>query len=139
LLITAGCGFPGDGAASAPPPGAYEAVERYVDALNSRDQDALLEIGAAPDEPWSRAQADALIRSRGGKGLIITKAPIKYDRMGDYTGKTAVAAADKEGRPVQETVELLHENSRWRVILFEWPSGGKASSVPDGRRQSPPP
>ncbi|MEV5730780.1 hypothetical protein AB0N50_34100 [Streptomyces pharetrae] len=114
-------------------------MERYVDALNSRDQDALLEIGAAPDEPWSRAQADALIRSRGGKGLIITKAPIKYDRMGDYTGKTAVAAADKEGRPVQETVELLHENSRWRVILFEWPSGGKASSVPDGRRQSPPP
>ena len=133
LLMAAGCGPPDSGGASeggSPPPGAYEAVERYVDALNDRDREALLEIGAAPDEPWSRAQADALIRRKGGKGLTITKAPIEYDRMGDYIGKAAVAAADKEGRPVQETVELLHENSRWHVVLFEWPSGGKASSAP---------
>jgi hypothetical protein len=131
--MAAGCGSSGDGGASeggSPPPGAHKAVERYVDALNDRDRAALLEIGAAPDEPWSRAQADALIRSKGGKGLTITKMPIEYDRMGNYMGKAAVAAADKEGRPVRETVELLHESSGWRVVLFEWPSEGKASSAP---------
>jgi hypothetical protein len=105
-------------------------VERYVDALNDRDLKALLEVGAAPDEPWSREQADALIRSKGGKGLTITKAPIKYDRMGNYMGKAALTASDKEGRPVRETIELMHEQSRWHVVIFEWPSDGKATSAP---------
>jgi hypothetical protein len=131
--MAAGCGSSDGGGTSegsSPPPGAREAVERYVDALNDRNQKALLEIGAAPDEPWSRAQAKALIRSQGGKGLTIREAPIQYDRMGNYMGTVAVAAADKQGQPVQETLELLHENSRWHVVLFEWPSGGKPSSAP---------
>ncbi|MEU5452934.1 hypothetical protein [Streptomyces californicus] len=133
LLTAVGCGSPDGGGASesdSPPPGASEAVERYVDALNDRDLPALLKIGAAPDEPWSREQADELIRSKGGKGLTITKAPITYDRMGDYMGTAALTASDKEGRPVRESIELLHEQKRWHVVLFEPPSGNKPSSAP---------
>ncbi|MET9682948.1 hypothetical protein [Streptomyces coeruleorubidus] len=105
-------------------------VERYVKALNARDAEGLLAVGAAPDKPWSREQANALIKSKGGKGLTITNAPIRYDRMGDYMGKVNLAAADREGRPVRETVGLLHENSRWHLVLFESPAGDKASSAP---------
>lgn len=133
LLMAAGCGSSGASSTSGsetPPPGAPEVVERYVEALNARDTEGLLAVGAAPDKPWSREQADALIQSKGGKGLTITNAPIRYERMGDYMGKVNLTAADREGRRVRETVDLVHESSRWHLVLFEWPAGDKASSAP---------
>jgi hypothetical protein len=132
-FITAGCGSSNTGTTSdpgSPPPGASDAVERYVEALNDRDTKALLAVGAAPDEPWSRDQADRIIKSKGGKGLTITKAPIEYDRMGDYMGRAALATSDKDGQPIRESVDLMHEHNRWHVVLFEWPSGDKATSAP---------
>ncbi|MFD0416645.1 hypothetical protein [Streptomyces sp. NPDC127108] len=138
LLLTPGCGVADAGDATdgsdnpgsiSPPSGAPDAVKRYVEALNDRDVKALLEVGDAPDEPWSRKQADKIIQSKGGKGLTITKAPIKYDRMGDYMGRVALTASASEGRSLRETVDLVHVKSRWRVVLFEWPSNKETSKA----------
>ncbi|WP_415951719.1 hypothetical protein [Streptomyces sp. KLOTTS4A1] len=96
-------------------------MKDYVQALNDRDPEALLAVGAAPDEPWSRTQANRIIESKGGKGLTITKAPVEYERMGDYLGKALLTASDAEGNTVRETVKLIHADGRWKVILFEWP------------------
>ncbi|MEV0259052.1 hypothetical protein AB0H82_32940 [Streptomyces sp. NPDC050732] len=136
LLLTAGCGSAdaggtsdggGNSASSSPPSGAPTAVKRYVEALNDRDMKALLKVGDAPNEPWSRKQADKIMRSKGGKGLTITKAPIQYDQMGDYMGRVALTASASEGRPLRETVDLVYEKSHWHVVLFEWP-GNKETS-----------
>ncbi|MBC9713812.1 hypothetical protein H9Y04_14670 [Streptomyces sp. TRM66268-LWL] len=104
-------------------------MERYVEALNDRDINALLDVGAAPDERWFRQQADELIEANGGKGFTITKAPIEYEQMGDYMGKAALTASAKEGQPLRQSVDLLHENNRWHVVLFTWPEGDKATSA----------
>lgn len=139
LLLTAGCGSAdaggtsddgGNPSSSNPPSGAPDAVKRYVEALNDRDVKALLEVGDAPNKPWSRKQADKILQSKGGKGLTITKAPIRYDQMGDYMGRAALTAAASEGRPLRETVDLVYEKSHWHVVLFEWPSRDKKTSAP---------
>jgi hypothetical protein len=104
-------------------------VQNYVQALNDRDTKALLAVGAAPDKPWSRRQANKIIESRGGKGLTITKAPIEYEQMGDYMGKAALTASDEGGKTVRETVDLIHEDGHWHVVLFEWPQSDKATSA----------
>lgn len=131
LLLTAGCGSADAGGASddsdSPPSGAPDAVKRYVEALNDRDVKALLEVGDAPNRSWSRKQADKIIQSKGGKGLTITKAPIKYDQMGDYMGRVALTASASEGRPLRETVDLVYEKNHWHVVLFEWPSNKETS------------
>ncbi|MBB5935535.1 hypothetical protein [Streptomyces zagrosensis] len=132
LLLTAGCSSAdagGTSESSSPPPGARDAVKRYVEALNDRDVKALLDVGSAPDKPWSRKQADEIIRSKGGKGLTIMKAPIRYDLMGEYMGTVSLATSDSAGRSLRETVELMHEKSHWHVVLFEWPSGDKETSA----------
>ncbi|MBO0917840.1 hypothetical protein [Streptomyces laculatispora] len=89
---------------------------------------ALLEVGAAPDEPWSRKQADEIVRAKGGKGLTITDVPIQYDQMGNYMGKVALTASASEERPLRETVDLVHEKNSWHVVLFEWPSKKETSA-----------
>ncbi|MER0243469.1 hypothetical protein AAHZ94_15895 [Streptomyces sp. HSW2009] len=96
-------------------------MQKYVRALNDRDTKALLTVGAAPDKPWSRQQANKIIETKGGKGLVIAKAPIEYEQMGDYLGKAALTASDESGRAVRERVDLIHEDGHWHVILFEWP------------------
>ncbi|MBM7171988.1 hypothetical protein JQK87_27070 [Streptomyces sp. G44] len=102
-----------------------------MQALNTRDGEALLAVGAAPDEPWSRAQAKRLIRDKGGRELTITGMPMRYERMGDHLGKAELTAASARGRPLRETVELIHERDRWHVVLFEWPPReGKPTSKP---------
>ncbi|MEU3556146.1 hypothetical protein [Streptomyces fragilis] len=105
-------------------------MRSYVKALNDRDPKALIAVGAAPDKPWSRRQASKIIDTKGGKGLTIRKAPIEYEQMGDYTGKATLTASDKGGKTVRETVELIHEDGHWHVILFEWPQSDKATSAP---------
>ncbi len=131
LLLTVGCSSAdagGTSGESSPPPGAPDLVKRYVEALNDRDVKGLLEVGAAPDKPWSRKQAAEIIQSRGGKGLTIAKAPIRYERMGDYMGKAALTTSDTKGRTLRETVDLIHDKSHWHVVLFKWPNGDKESS-----------
>lgn len=133
LLLAAGCGSTGADPAperGGPPPGAPEAVREYVEALNNRDTQALLTVGAAPDKPWSRRQAEQIIRDRGGRGLTINSVPIRYDHMGRHMGRASLKAADRQGAPVREALELMHEHKRWHVVLFEWPSDGKVSSKP---------
>ncbi|MFH9074116.1 hypothetical protein [Streptomyces alboflavus] len=136
LLLAAGCGSADAGDASddsggpgrnSPPSGAPDAVKRYVEALNNRDVKGLLEVGDAPNKPWSRKQADKIIQAKGGKGLTIKKAPIEYEQMGDYLGKVALTASASEGPPLRERVDLVYEQSHWQVVLFEWPSNKETS------------
>ncbi|MCP9957874.1 hypothetical protein [Streptomyces sudanensis] len=105
-------------------------MRNYVQALNERDTEALLAVGAAPDRPWSRRQANEIIESKGGKGLTLTKAPIEYERMGDHMGKATLTASGEGGKTVRETVDLIHEDGHWHVVLFEWPQSDKATSAP---------
>ncbi|MFF8653165.1 hypothetical protein [Streptomyces huasconensis] len=133
LFLLAGCGTTSDDGAESgkPPAGAPDAVREYVKALNARDREALLAIGAAPDEPWSRARAKRIMRDKGGRGLTITGMPVRYEQMGDYLGKVDLTTASTTGRPLRETVELTHEQGRWHVVLFEWPSSeAKPTSKP---------
>lgn len=130
LATASACGASDAGSSSSPPQGASDTVQNYVQALNDRDTKALLAVGAAPDEPWSRQQANKIIESKGGKGLTITKAPIEYEQMGDYTGKAALTASGEGGKTVRETVDLIHEDGDWHAVLFEWPQSDKATSAP---------
>ncbi len=129
LAAVPACGASDAGSSSSPPPGASDTVQNYVQALNDRDTKALLAVGAAPDKPWSRRQANKIIESRGGKGLTITKAPIEYEQMGDYMGKAALTTSDEGGKTVRETVDLIHEDGHWHVVLFEWPQSDKTTSA----------
>ncbi|WP_282791642.1 hypothetical protein [Streptomyces sp. CC224B] len=61
--------------------------------------------------------------------VAITKAPFAYELMGDYTGKAALTACDEGGKTVRETVDLIHEDGHWHVVLFEWPQSDKVTSA----------
>ncbi|MGW5633292.1 hypothetical protein [Streptomyces sp. NPDC003832] len=117
---------------SASSDGARQAVEAYVDALNSRSATALITAGGVEDAAWSRKEAAEILAERGGRGWKITDLRIEHD-MGPDTGSARLIAEDAEGEPLQDTFTVTRESGDWRLVVFTGQPGepGKESASTD--------
>ncbi|MEE1771953.1 hypothetical protein PUR34_28310 [Streptomyces sp. JV185] len=111
--------------------GARNAVESYVDALNSRDADHLIEVGGVPDDPRARREAGRILADKGGRGLSITQVQIDLD-MGPEAGSAKLTAKEKSGRTTQDSFSVVRVHGTWHLTVFTdrpVPSGKSTSST----------
>ena len=136
-VVATGCSSQDDKAepsdsASPSSDGARQAVEAYVDALNSRSATGLIEVGGVKNESWSRDEAAEILADRGGREWKIKDVQIDHD-MGPDTGSARLVAEDKAGRPLRDTFTVTREKGAWHLAVFtHQPTGkGKQSSSTD--------
>ncbi|MGW6735794.1 hypothetical protein [Streptomyces sp. NPDC055013] len=112
--------------------GAREAVVEYVNALNSRSADGLIEVGGVKDEEWSRREAGQILADRGGRGWKIKDVQVEHD-MGPDTGSARLMAEDKAGKSLRDTFTVTRDKGTWRVVVFtQQPAeSGKESAATD--------
>ncbi|MFJ9121527.1 hypothetical protein ACIRJO_39110 [Streptomyces sp. NPDC102394] len=102
---------------SASSDGARKAVEAYVGALNSRSATDLIAIGGVEDEKWSRQEAAQILADRGGRGWKVKDVRIEHD-MGPDTGSARLAAEDRAGKPMRDTLTVMRHKDTWHLAVF---------------------
>lgn len=127
LVVASGCSSHDDAAtpshstssssSSASSDGAREAVEAYVDALNSRSATDLIAIGGVNDEKWSRQEAAQILADRGGRGWNVKDVRIEHD-MGPDTGSARLVAEDRAGKPMRDTFTVSRQKGTWHLVVF---------------------
>lgn len=135
LAVATGCSTHDDKAESshsASSDGARDAVEAYVDALNSRSATGLIKVGGVKDEAWSRQEAAQILADRGGREWKIKDVQIDRD-MGPNTGSARLVAEGKAGKSLRDTFTVTREKGVWHLAVFtHQPNGkGKESSSTD--------
>ncbi|MFI8894718.1 hypothetical protein [Streptomyces paradoxus] len=145
LVVASGCSSQDDEAppavsapsssASASSDGARDAVEAYVQALNSRNASELISVGGVEDEEWSRQEAERILADRGGRGWRIKDVRVQHD-MGPDVGSARLLAEDKKGKPLQDTFTVTREKGTWHLTVFtDQPAEpGKESAATDKPR-----
>ncbi|MFF0200900.1 hypothetical protein [Streptomyces sp. NPDC005017] len=131
--LAAGCSSR-DGEAGPPSSaGARQAVEAYVEALNSRDATALIAVGGVEDETWSRREAARILAERGGRRWRIREVEIG-DHMGPDVGSARLVAGNARGEFVRDTFTVMREGGSWHLAVFTRQPAppGKESSSTDG-------
>lgn len=123
---------PSTPSASASSDGAREAVVAYVNALNSRSADRLIEVGGVKDEKWSRNEAEQILADKGGRGWKIKDVQVEHD-MGPDTGSARLMAEDNAGKPMRDTFTVTREKGAWHLVVFtQQPAeSGKESASTD--------
>ncbi|MFE1404877.1 hypothetical protein ACFW5D_14685 [Streptomyces sp. NPDC058770] len=119
LLALSGCSSDNGKAAPAASSGggARQAVDDYVTALNTRDATGLIRIGGVKDESWSRSEADKILADKGGRGWKISRLEIGHD-MGPDVGSARLAAKDKAGRSMNDTITVTRDKGVWHLTIF---------------------
>ncbi|MFF3530235.1 hypothetical protein [Streptomyces rubiginosohelvolus] len=127
LVVASGCsaqsddGPPAGSAASASAPesadDARQAVEAYVQALNSRSVSGLISVGGVKDAAWSRKEADQILSERGGRGFTIKGVQTQQD-MGPDVASVRLSVEDKSGKPLRETLTAVREKKAWHLVVF---------------------
>ncbi|MDL2082191.1 hypothetical protein QNN03_37875 [Streptomyces sp. GXMU-J15] len=119
--VVVGCSSPDEepeAAGLGSPDGPRQAVEAYVDALNSRSTTALLTVGGVEDKPWSRQEAERILAERGGRGWKIKDVRIEQG-MGPDTGSARLLAEDGRGTPLKDTFTVTREGGgTWHLVVF---------------------
>ncbi|MEU0634269.1 hypothetical protein [Streptomyces sp. NPDC005989] len=111
--------------------GARNAVKSYVDALNSRNADHLIEVGGVPDDSRARREAGRILADKGGRGLSITEIQIDLD-MGPDAGSAKLTAKEKSGGTTQDSFSVVRVDGTWHLTIFTdrpVPSGKATSST----------
>ncbi|WP_128379215.1 hypothetical protein [Streptomyces cavernae] len=127
MTITAtGCGS--DEPATADDNGARQAVESYVDALNSRDATGLMRIGGVPEDQRAKEEAQRILAKKGGRDLRIVDLNVDYD-FGPDVGSAKLVAEAKAGEDLRETVTVTREGGAWHVAIFADRPSDKSSSA----------
>ncbi len=123
---------PSTPSASASSDGAREAVVAYVNALNSRSADGLIEVGGVKDEKWSRHEAEQILADKGGRGWKIKDVQVEHD-MGPDTGSARLMAEDNAGKAMRDTFTVTREKGAWHLVVFtQQPAeSGKESASTD--------
>ena len=134
-VVASGCSSQDDKsepASSASSDGARQAVEAYVEALNSRSVTGLMEVGGVEDEAWSRKEAAQILTERGGRGWKIKDLEIDRD-MGPTTGSARLVAEDRAGESLRDTFTVTRENGAWHLVVFtrQPAEPGKESAATD--------
>ncbi|MFI5477570.1 hypothetical protein ACIBAB_00455 [Streptomyces rubiginosohelvolus] len=126
LVVASGCSAQSDdgpsaGSASSSAPesadGARQAVESYVQALNSRSVSGLISVGGVKDAAWSRKEADQILSERGGRGFTIKGVQTQQD-MGPDVASVRLSVEDKSGKPLRETLTAVREKKAWHLVVF---------------------
>ena len=134
--VATGCSSQDDKAepaasASSSADGAHQAVEAYVDALNSRSATGLIEVGGVKDESWSRKEAAQILADRGGREWKIRDVQIDHD-MGPNIGSARLLAEGKAGEPLRDTFTVTWDKGTWHLAVFtHQPTANKPSSSTD--------
>ncbi|MEV8428295.1 hypothetical protein [Streptomyces chartreusis] len=104
----------------------------YVNALNSRSADGLIEVGGVKDEKWSRNEAEQILADKGGRGWKIKDVQVEHD-MGPDTGSARLMAEDNAGKPMRDTFTVTREKGAWHLAVFtQQPAeSGKESASTD--------
>ncbi|MGW6058115.1 hypothetical protein [Streptomyces sp. NPDC055189] len=97
--------------------GARTAVESYVEALNTRDADRLIEVGGVPDDARARREARRMLEDRGGRQLSITDVRVDLD-MGPDVGSAKLAAEEKSGKQLSDTFTVVRRDGTWHLTVF---------------------
>ncbi|MET7717843.1 hypothetical protein [Streptomyces sp. NPDC005407] len=100
------------------------AVDAYVDALNSGDEEAL--AGLAPPGNEAEEEAATLIRENGGRSLKVEQVDIAHEFGPDFASATLVAR-DKSGDELRATLSLSKADDNWYVDIGENPQGRQKS------------
>ncbi|MFE4577415.1 hypothetical protein, partial [Streptomyces chartreusis] len=108
---------PSTPSASASSDGAREAVVAYVNALNSRSADGLIEVGGVKNEKWSRREAEQILADKGGRGWKIKDVQVEHD-MGPDTGSARLMAEDNAGKAMRDTFTVTREKGTWHLVVF---------------------
>ncbi|MFF1318968.1 hypothetical protein ACFVZZ_05950 [Streptomyces chartreusis] len=138
LAFAAGCSSGDDEAKSSSPSasassdGAREAVVAYVNALNTRSADGLIEVGGVKNEKWSRHEAEQILADKGGRGWKIKDVQVEHD-MGPNTGSARLMAEDNAGKPMRDTFTVTRAKGTWHLVVFtQQPAeSGKESASTD--------
>jgi hypothetical protein len=123
---------PSTPSASASSDGARDAVVAYVNALNTRSADGLIEVGGVKDEKWSRQEAEQILADKGGRGWKIKDVQVEHD-MGPDTGSARLMAEDTAGKAMRDTFTVTREKGTWHVVVFtqQPEESGKESASTD--------
>ncbi|MBK6014647.1 hypothetical protein [Streptomyces sp. MBT53] len=130
LAVATGCSThddkaePSHSASSESSDGARQAVEAYVDALNSRSATGLIKVGGVEDESWSRQEAAQILEDRGGQEWKIKDVQIDHD-MGPDTGSARLLADGKAGKSLSDTFTVTREKGVWHLAVFTHQPNGK--------------
>ncbi|MCB5167924.1 hypothetical protein LG634_24235 [Streptomyces bambusae] len=115
LVLGTGCSSGGDG-----PESERAAVDAYVEALNSRDADAMADLVTPGNEAGD--EIATLIKGHGGLGLKVAKADIRHEFGPDFASADVVARG-KGGKEYKAKLTLDREGGSWYVALGEAPGG----------------
>ncbi|MEV6752332.1 hypothetical protein [Streptomyces sp. NPDC051214] len=96
---------------------ARTAVKSYVEALNTRDADHLIEVGGVPDDSRARNEARRILADKGGRDLSVTKIQVDLD-MGPDVGSAELTAQEKSGKSVHDTFSMVRTNGAWHLTIF---------------------
>ncbi|MFE7760935.1 hypothetical protein [Streptomyces sp. NPDC057438] len=127
-ITAAGCGGGEPGATD--DNGARQAVESYVDALNSRDAKALMRIGGVPEDRRAKKEAQQILVEKGGRDLRIVDLKVDHD-FGPDVGSAKLVADAKTGEDLRETVTVTRESGAWHVAIFADRPSNKSASATD--------
>ncbi|MGW8361656.1 hypothetical protein ACWGK1_13920 [Streptomyces wedmorensis] len=103
-----------------------QTAEAYVQALNSRDVEALGKL-APPDYEEVEADARKAVAADGGKGLRIDSVKVSHE-FGDDVASAHVLATDKGGKPFATYVQMSRHDGTWVVVLGHAPGAGKTGA-----------
>ncbi|MGW2302893.1 hypothetical protein [Streptomyces sp. NPDC001809] len=105
-----------------------QTAEAYVQALNSRDVDALVELGP-PGYEEVEADAREAVAADGGKGLEIDSVKVSHE-FGADVASAHVVATDQAGKPFAAYVQMSRHDGTWVVVLGHAPGAGKTGAGP---------
>ncbi|NEB42408.1 hypothetical protein [Streptomyces sp. SID14515] len=127
LVVASGCApqnddGPSGGSVTSPSAsgsasGVRQAVEAYVQALNSRSVSGLISVGGVKDEEWSRQEANQILSDRGGRGFTVKDVQTQQD-MGPDVASVRISAEGKSGKPLRETFTAVREKKAWHLVVF---------------------
>jgi ketosteroid isomerase-like protein len=100
------------------------AVDAYVEALNSSDEEALAQL--APPGNDAEAEAADLIRKNGGRSFKVEQVDISHEFGADFASANLVARGT-QGEELRQTLGLSKSDDRWYVGLGENPEGRQKS------------
>ncbi|MFF5428272.1 MULTISPECIES: hypothetical protein [unclassified Streptomyces] len=105
-----------------------QTAEAYVQALNSRDVEALVKLGP-PGYEEVEADAREAVATDGGKGLEIDSVKVSHE-FGPDVASAQVAATDRAGKPFATYVQMSRHDGAWVVVLGHAPGAGKSGGGP---------
>ncbi|MFH9958068.1 hypothetical protein ACH4OX_28150 [Streptomyces roseolus] len=105
-----------------------QTAEAYVQALNSRDVEAIVKLGPPGYEEVETAAREA-VAADGGRGLKIDSIEVLHE-FGADLASTHVAATDQKGRPFATYVPMFRHDGTWVVRLGHAPGADKTGKSP---------